>query len=282
MTRFVIGDKLYVAGGWTLAGDGDGTWLDTALVFDLTSPNGQWQSLPEAPFLRRALAVSHWQGQLVVLGGIDSESEISFEVDLFNPETRQWTKGPKLPWQGMEAFGISAWNLGGQLFVSGLAESVFRLTDNGQSWSEATELKIPRFFHQLLPLNDHSLLAVAGASRRGHLTHIEKLPMPDATTATNKAVTGSIKKTSHVVPVSNSPPTKDSSQAKPASPNSDDSSASNWPSFRGLGNSVSTAVDLPTHWNDEEGIAWEVNLPGYGQSSPVVWQDKVFVHNHAG
>ena len=278
----VIGDKLYVAGGWTLDGDGEGTWIDKAIVFDLSDPTGRWKQLPRAPFARRALAVSHWQGQFVVLGGIDSEGDISFEVDLYSPETQEWTKGPKLPWQGMEAFGISAWNLGGQLYVSGLAERVFQLQEDGQNWTEATELKIPRFFHQLLPLEDDSLLAVAGASRRGHLTHIEKLQMADATTATNKTATSSVKKNTHAVPVSNSSPAKASSHVEPAGFNSDDSSASNWPGFRGLGDSVSTAIDLPTLWNDKEGIAWEADLPGYGQSSPIVWRDRIFVTTMQG
>ena len=278
----VIGDKLYVAGGWTLEGDGEGTWLNTALVFDLTNQKGGWSVLPKAPFTRRALAVSHWQGQLVLLGGIDSEGDISFEVDLYNPETQQWGKGPKLPWQGMEAFGISAWNLGGQLYVSGLAESVFQLGGDGHNWTEATALKIPRFFHQLLPLDNESLLAVAGASRRGHLTHIEKLPMPDRTAATSKAELSSNKQASHIVPVSNTVPKKESSQVESANLKSNDDSAGNWPGFRGFGNSVSSARDLPTRWNDEEGIFWEANLPGYGQSSPIVWQDKLFVTTMQG
>jgi len=278
----VLGDKLYVAGGWTLEGDGDGTWIDTAIVFDLSDPTGQWKQLPRAPFTRRALAVSHWQGQLVVLGGIDSESEISFEVDMYNPETKRWTKGPKLPWQGMEAFGISAWNLSGELYVSGLAESVFRLTEDGKSWTEATALKIPRFFHQLLPLDDGSLLAVAGASRRGHLTHTEELPVSDAVTATDETATSSIKKTSHIAPASNSSSKEVSSSVEPVSLESTDDSASNWPGFRGFGNSVSSAKGLPTHWNDQEGIAWEANLPGYGQSSPIVWQDRIFVTTMQG
>lgn len=189
----VLGDKLYVAGGWTLAGDCEGTWLDEAIVFDLGDPSGNWKALPKAPFKRRALAVSHWQGQLVVLGGMDSEEEISFDVNLYNPTTETWTQGPDLPWKGMEGFGVSAWNLGGELYVSGLADSAYRLSSDGKNWTKAISLKIPRFFHQLLPLDKESLIAVAGASRRGHLKHIEKLTVPAKSTNAQQTVADTAK-----------------------------------------------------------------------------------------
>lgn len=50
-----------------------------------------------------------------------------------------------------------------------------------------------------------------------------------------------------------------------------------WPGFRGRGDAVSTATQLPVKWSPKENIAWKVVLPGYGQSSPVVWKDRVFV-----
>lgn len=50
-----------------------------------------------------------------------------------------------------------------------------------------------------------------------------------------------------------------------------------WPGFRGTGDSVSEAKHLPLRWSPTENIAWTTDLPGYGQSSPVVWKDRVFV-----
>src|SRR5262245_51790035 len=50
-----------------------------------------------------------------------------------------------------------------------------------------------------------------------------------------------------------------------------------WPAFRGAGDSVSGARQLPLKWSPAENVAWTAELPGYGQSSPVVWKDKVFV-----
>lgn len=171
----VIGDKLYVAGGWTLEGASPGTWLDHGLVFDLTNLAGGWTALPKSPFNRRALAVSHWLGKLIVMGGIDTEGDISFDTNVFDPQTQTWSQGPKLPGQGVDAFGISAWNLNGQLYFSGLEGQVRRLSADGQTWQPAAEMQTPRFFHQLLPRDDSSLIAVAGASSSGHVADSESV-----------------------------------------------------------------------------------------------------------
>jgi outer membrane protein assembly factor BamB len=54
--------------------------------------------------------------------------------------------------------------------------------------------------------------------------------------------------------------------------------ASDWPGFRGpFGNGVSPKTTLPLKWGPDENIAWKMKLPGPGASSPIVWQDQVFV-----
>ena len=50
-----------------------------------------------------------------------------------------------------------------------------------------------------------------------------------------------------------------------------------WPGFRGDGTSLTSVADLPLKWSDTEGVAWQIETTGYGQSSPVVWGDKIFV-----
>jgi outer membrane protein assembly factor BamB len=50
-----------------------------------------------------------------------------------------------------------------------------------------------------------------------------------------------------------------------------------WPGFRGAGDSHTAARRLPLEWSDNKNIAWNVALPGYGQSSPVVWRDRIFL-----
>lgn len=55
-----------------------------------------------------------------------------------------------------------------------------------------------------------------------------------------------------------------------------------WTGFRNTGDSSTAATGLPVRWSETDNIAWSVKLPGFGQSSPVVWKDKVFVTCVAG
>ena len=171
----VIGDTLYVAGGWTLTGTSKGTWLDTAWSFDLTKQDGAWQALPSPNFHRRALAVAEWNGKPVALGGMNEDREIARDVNALDLKTGEWTKLADLPGEGMDGFGASAWNLDGKLYASGTQDSLFRLSDDGQTWESVVELAQPRFFHRLLPGKPGVLLAVGGASEEGHLADIEEL-----------------------------------------------------------------------------------------------------------
>ena len=50
-----------------------------------------------------------------------------------------------------------------------------------------------------------------------------------------------------------------------------------WPRFRGPnGQGASPETGLPTKWTADTAL-WKVALPGSGYSSPVVWDEKVFV-----
>ena len=53
--------------------------------------------------------------------------------------------------------------------------------------------------------------------------------------------------------------------------------ADTWTGFRGNGSNISTAANLPVKWSPEKGVHWIETVPGYGQSSPVVWKNQVFV-----
>lgn len=51
----------------------------------------------------------------------------------------------------------------------------------------------------------------------------------------------------------------------------------NWPRFRGPnGTGASDLQGVPTQWTEED-YAWVIELPGIGHSSPVVWDDALFV-----
>jgi putative pyrroloquinoline-quinone-binding quinoprotein len=55
-------------------------------------------------------------------------------------------------------------------------------------------------------------------------------------------------------------------------------SAENWPQFRGEHAGVATdRPSLPDIWSETQNVAWKIEIPGRGWSSPVVWGDHVFV-----
>ncbi|MGE4182950.1 MAG: PQQ-binding-like beta-propeller repeat protein, partial [Limisphaerales bacterium] len=52
----------------------------------------------------------------------------------------------------------------------------------------------------------------------------------------------------------------------------------NWPRFRGpTGQGISTETNIPHAWSATQGIRWRTAIPGLGWSSPIVWDDLVFV-----
>lgn len=52
----------------------------------------------------------------------------------------------------------------------------------------------------------------------------------------------------------------------------------NWPAWRGpLGTGVARDASPPTSWSETENILWKVPVPGRGNSSPIVWGDRVYV-----
>ncbi len=54
--------------------------------------------------------------------------------------------------------------------------------------------------------------------------------------------------------------------------------ADNWPAWRGpTGQGFSAEKNLPTKWSATENVKWKVALPDAGNSTPVVWGDKIFL-----
>jgi outer membrane protein assembly factor BamB len=54
--------------------------------------------------------------------------------------------------------------------------------------------------------------------------------------------------------------------------------AENWPSWRGpQANGVSSETGLPVTWSPRENVRWKVALPDAGNSTPIVWEDLVYI-----
>jgi outer membrane protein assembly factor BamB len=54
--------------------------------------------------------------------------------------------------------------------------------------------------------------------------------------------------------------------------------AENWPAWRGpTGQGISSEENLPLQWSATENVRWKVSLPDAGNSTPVIWNEHVFV-----
>jgi outer membrane protein assembly factor BamB len=56
------------------------------------------------------------------------------------------------------------------------------------------------------------------------------------------------------------------------------SAIENWYRFRGPnGQGISQSTGLPTHWSTTENVAWRTHIPGESWSSPIVWDNHIFL-----
>ena len=61
-------------------------------------------------------------------------------------------------------------------------------------------------------------------------------------------------------------------------PNPLPSRAENWPQWRGPdGNGVSRETKLPIAWTKTSGVVWQCPLPEWGNSTPAIWGNAIFV-----
>src|SRR5262245_27221916 len=54
--------------------------------------------------------------------------------------------------------------------------------------------------------------------------------------------------------------------------------AENWPEFRGpSGQGIATANNLPSEWSSTKNVAGKQRVPGSGWSSPIIWDDRIYL-----
>ncbi len=161
----VLGDTLYVVGGWNLQGGSrDAVWHDTMLAADLTVEPLAWKPVAAPPFKRRALAVAAFQGKLYCLGGMEEQGAPTTAVAVYDAATNSWSEGPALLGGPMEGFGSSAYATEQGLFATTMSGSIQKLAADGKSWQVVGQLAHPRFFHRLLPWQGSKLIAVGGSN----------------------------------------------------------------------------------------------------------------------
>ncbi len=177
----VLGDTLYVVGGWSMQGNASKTvWLETAWAYDLTKGlEGAWKEIAHPTSNRRALTLAAHHGKLYAIGGMYQEGGTTTETLVYDPATDAWTQGPELSEEDGDGFGVSAFAEGGKLYASGISGKLLRLSEDAQTWEPVGEMAQKRFFHRMLPMQDGQLLIVGGtAMKTGKIRQLEVLASP--------------------------------------------------------------------------------------------------------
>jgi outer membrane protein assembly factor BamB len=161
-------------------------------------------------------------------------------------------------------------------------------------WSATIDRKLPRpAVKEIGPDSDERLrrhgpwavavvvVALLGTIWAMNATHPSQLPDDLAALAALKAEPTS-EASSEPTSESSSELVAGSVAAKPAAPELPTAEAflQSWPHFRGPQSSgISKHSDIPAAWDvaSGEGIVWKIAVPLPGVSSPIVWQDRVFL-----
>ena len=168
---WVMGDKLYVVGGWEMKGkDAKSTWPDTALVLDLAAKSPEWKSIPQ-PFQRRALACAGLGTSLYVIGGLDADGKVQQKVEVYDTATGRWTAGPDLPGKG-SGFSPAATATSSKLYVSSDDGELHMLSKDGKAWISLGKSQSSRMVHRIV-FDREKLFLIGGTNRDGNFDEIE-------------------------------------------------------------------------------------------------------------
>ena len=172
----IVGNKVYVVGGWNLqeGGSQDAFWHDTVVAFDLTNEAAGWTAVAAPPFKTRALAAAGLNGKLYVMGGMTSDNEITQNVHVYDTATDTWSTGPVLSGSdSLSGFAISAYVADNKLYYSGSEGIVYRLSENGTQWEVVERLVFPRSFHRLVADKERVIIIGGVARGGGYLANLE-------------------------------------------------------------------------------------------------------------
>lgn len=158
----VLGDTIYVVGGWNLQKRGEGQFLDTMLSLDLKTERPEWK-VSTVPFKQRALSLAAHNGKLYAVGGMQETGGPTTEVEVYDPMTQTWSKGPAIHGQPMEGFGNTSFEIGGRLTTITRSGAIQQLSSDRTSWIIVGYLKNPRFFARLLPVSGDRGIVIGGA-----------------------------------------------------------------------------------------------------------------------
>lgn len=167
MDATILGDDLYVVGGWTMSGDGSETkWLETAWRFPVGAKSGDqnWTPIAAPPFQRRAMAVTAHDGKIFVIGGMDSDGSPTTACNVYDPKHDQWSTIDSIAGVPLNGFGAAAADIGGKLLVTTVDGSIQKWNEETMTWDIVGHVPTGRFFHRMLPLSTDSFVLLGGAN----------------------------------------------------------------------------------------------------------------------
>jgi uncharacterized protein (TIGR02246 family) len=169
----VVGDRIFVVGGWKLNGAGkEPEWHTTALVLDLAKKGAKWEAVKQ-PFERRALTAAAHKGKVHVIAGMTSGGPLVLSVDVYDPKTGKWSKGQSIPGGKLHGFTPASCVEGDQLVVSPADGGLYQLNGKGTAWQKAGQLREARTAHRLVPAGKGRVVAVGGTSGGKPVARVE-------------------------------------------------------------------------------------------------------------
>ncbi len=168
----VVGNKIYVAGGWQLdGGTNKPVWPKNALVLDLANTKAGWKEFPQ-PFQRRALALATTGSKVFCIGGMDSNNEPTTDVEVYDIAAGTWSEGPSIPAGKYKGFSCSAIAQDGRIYVTAFKGDLLRLSADEKSWEVVGKLEHPRMAHRIVTASGGQLIVLGGEDgeeKRGDL-----------------------------------------------------------------------------------------------------------------
>ncbi len=176
----IIGDTIYVVGGWNMQGPKSTTWHTTAWSLNLAEAKPVWKEMTTPPFTRRAVAAIAHEGQLFVVGGMNQNGGPTKEAEKYDPQSATWSDASSIIGQtDMAGFGVSGWSVAGNLYVTTHEGEVIRWSPQTKEWLKVKSAQEARFFHRNLITPSGLLVSIGGANmEQGKYTSLETIALP--------------------------------------------------------------------------------------------------------
>lgn len=158
----VAGSTVYVVGGWTLDGEDDENWLETAYKMDLSKSELKWEAIAPPFETRRAHSMATANGKIYLIGGMSEGGEVLNAVEVYDIKTNKWDTATKFPCENrLAAFGNSSFGISNDVYCLAMDGVLRKLSSPESEWVDIKTVT-PRFFHRLVKIGGD--LAIVGGT----------------------------------------------------------------------------------------------------------------------